>query len=96
MYIGEICRYLLNTPVVSEESEHRVRLMIGNGLRPELWDKFVQRFHIERVAELFGSTEGTTNMGTVSRESVPDSGSVLQRMWTITPALAGSCRFILV
>lgn len=63
MYIGEICRYLLNTPIVPEESEHSVRMIIGNGLRPELWAQFVQRFHIERVAEFFGSTEGTTNMG---------------------------------
>jgi len=33
-YIGEICRYLLNTPECKEEKQHHIRLMFGNGLRP--------------------------------------------------------------
>ena len=32
-YIGELCRYLLNSPVMEEETQHQVRLAIGNGLR---------------------------------------------------------------
>lgn len=32
-YIGEICRYLLNTEEVPEEKQHRVRLMFGNYLQ---------------------------------------------------------------
>ena len=30
-YIGEICRYLLNTPECPEEKTHNVRLIFGNG-----------------------------------------------------------------
>ena len=32
-YIGEICRYLLNTPKCPEEERHNIRLMFGNGKR---------------------------------------------------------------
>ncbi|VDD92234.1 unnamed protein product [Enterobius vermicularis] len=61
-YIGEICRYLLAQKTVPEEKEHRVRLMFGNGLRPELWSEFVSRFGISRIGELYGSTEGNSNI----------------------------------
>ncbi|GGK47581.1 long-chain-acyl-CoA synthetase [Nocardia camponoti] len=57
IYIGELCRYLLNQPVVPAERGNTVRLAIGNGLRPELWDEFRSRFGIGRVAEFYGSSE---------------------------------------
>jgi fatty-acyl-CoA synthase len=56
-YIGELCRYLLNQPVRPNERTHRVRVMVGNGLRPEIWDEFTQRFGIGRVAEFYGASE---------------------------------------
>ena len=61
-YIGEICRYLLATPECPEEKQHRVRIMFGNGLRPQIWTKFVQRFNIPNIAEFYGATEGNANM----------------------------------
>ncbi|KAM6939895.1 long-chain fatty acid transport protein 1-like isoform 2-T2 [Xenentodon cancila] len=56
-YIGEICRYLLAQPVRSSEAHHRVRVAIGNGLRPAVWEEFVRRFRIQRVGEFYGATE---------------------------------------
>uniref|UniRef100_H2ZWV5 Long-chain-fatty-acid--CoA ligase n=1 Tax=Latimeria chalumnae TaxID=7897 RepID=H2ZWV5_LATCH len=56
-YIGEICRYLLNQPVREAELQHRVRLAVGNGLRPTIWDSFTQRFRIQQVGEFYGATE---------------------------------------
>ncbi|MGH8446059.1 MAG: long-chain-acyl-CoA synthetase, partial [Solimonas sp.] len=56
-YIGELCRYLLNQPPKASDREHRVRLVIGNGLRAELWDNFQQRFGIERICEFYGASE---------------------------------------
>ncbi|XP_024115181.1 long-chain fatty acid transport protein 1 [Oryzias melastigma] len=56
-YIGEICRYLLAQPVRPSESQHRVRLAIGNGLRASVWEEFVKRFKIKRVGEFYGATE---------------------------------------
>ncbi|XP_009192095.2 long-chain fatty acid transport protein 1 isoform X1 [Papio anubis] len=41
-YIGEICRYLLKQPVREAERRHRVRLAVGNGLRPAIWEEFTQ------------------------------------------------------
>ncbi|GEM30129.1 long-chain-acyl-CoA synthetase [Nocardia neocaledoniensis NBRC 108232] len=57
IYIGELCRYLLNQPPRPAEQNNRVRLAVGNGLRPELWDEFRSRFGIGRVVEFYGSSE---------------------------------------
>ncbi|CAG5928905.1 unnamed protein product, partial [Menidia menidia] len=56
-YIGEICRFLLAQPVGSSETHHQVRVAIGNGLRPAVWEEFVQRFRIKKVGEFYGATE---------------------------------------
>ncbi|MBN3299615.1 long-chain fatty acid transport protein 1a [Amia ocellicauda] len=56
-YIGEICRYLLNQPSREAERRHRVRLAVGNGLRPSVWEAFTQRFKIKQVGEFYGATE---------------------------------------
>lgn len=61
-YIGEICRYLLAQKVVPEENLHKVRLMFGNGLRSEIWPEFVSRFNIQKIGEVYGSTEGNSNI----------------------------------
>ncbi|XP_071448964.1 long-chain fatty acid transport protein 1-like [Hetaerina americana] len=61
-YIGEICRYLLSVPEKPEEHEHTVRTMFGNGLRPQIWIKFVERFRIKQIGELYGATEGNSNI----------------------------------
>ena len=50
-YIGEICRYLLATPKVPEEGQHKIRIMFGNGLRPQIWKEFTTRFNIPNIAE---------------------------------------------
>ncbi|XP_069460111.1 long-chain fatty acid transport protein 1 [Ambystoma mexicanum] len=56
-YIGEICRYLLNQPVREAEAKHQVRLAIGNGLRPTIWEEFTHRFRIKQIGEFYGATE---------------------------------------
>jgi fatty-acyl-CoA synthase len=58
IYIGEICRYLLNQPPKPTDRAHKVRLIAGNGLRPEIWDEFTKRFGIARVCEFYASSEG--------------------------------------
>ena len=61
-YIGELCRYLLNTPENPREREHSLRVAIGNGLRPEIWARFQARFAIPRIMEFYGATEGNVGM----------------------------------
>jgi len=57
-YIGELCRYLLNTEKHPKERKHKLRMAVGNGLRPEIWKAFQQRFRIPHVLEFYGATEG--------------------------------------
>jgi fatty-acyl-CoA synthase len=57
-YIGEVCRYLLNTPEHPDERRHSVRGCVGNGLRPEVWRPFQERFRIPLIVEFYGATEG--------------------------------------
>ena len=58
VYVGELCRYLLNQPESPWDRQHRVRMITGNGLRPELWKAFKTRFNIAEVREFYGSSEG--------------------------------------
>ncbi|KAK3949846.1 hypothetical protein QBC32DRAFT_242852 [Pseudoneurospora amorphoporcata] len=65
-YVGETCRYLLSAPpnvdpVTGEDLDrkHRVRAAFGNGLRPDVWNRFKERFGIDTIAEFYGATEGT-------------------------------------
>lgn len=57
VYIGEVCRYLLNQPERPSDRDNGIRLMVGNGLRPEIWTEFTERFGIDRVAEFYGASE---------------------------------------
>ncbi len=62
VYIGELCRYLVNQPPRLEERGHKLRLAFGNGLRPDVWQKMLDRFRIAEVLEFYGATEGNVSM----------------------------------
>ncbi|KAM3925041.1 long-chain fatty acid transport protein 2-like [Leptodactylus fuscus] len=57
-YIGEILRYLCNTCTKDNDTDHCVRLAIGNGVRSEVWREFIHRFGKIKLYELYGATEG--------------------------------------
>jgi fatty-acyl-CoA synthase len=61
-YIGELCRYLLSSPSHPRETEHRLRLCCGNGLRSDVWTKLQQRFQIPRILEFYAATEGNLSL----------------------------------
>jgi fatty-acyl-CoA synthase len=61
-YIGELCRYLVNAAPQPDEQQHSLRVACGNGLRPEVWLPFQQRFRVPRVLEYYASTEGTFSL----------------------------------
>ena len=61
IYVGELCRYLLAQPPRPEELNNPLTRVFGNGLRPDIWDEFKQRFGIERVCEFYGSSEGNVS-----------------------------------
>src|ERR1700674_877347 len=62
MYIGELCRYLVNTPPHPLETKHRLRLACGNGLRPDVWNAFKGRFRIPQILEFYAATEGNVSV----------------------------------
>jgi fatty-acyl-CoA synthase len=67
-YIGELCRYLLHAAPCAAESEHRIRLCCGNGLRPDVWSEFQSRFRIPRILEFYAATEGVVSLFNVEGE----------------------------
>src|SRR5690554_2653624 len=56
-YIGELCRYLLNNPPNDQDKNHKIRVIIGNGLRPDIWMEFKDRFNINHINEFYGASE---------------------------------------
>merc|ERR1719387_1476759 len=62
-YIGELGRYLVNyynehpelKPLVQK---HKLKVAMGNGLRPEVWDEFQDGLRIPLIVEFYGATEG--------------------------------------
>ncbi|XP_067430583.1 long-chain fatty acid transport protein 2 isoform X2 [Thunnus thynnus] len=75
-YIGELCRYLVNQPMVPEERAHSVRLAAGSGLRSDVWKEFVKRFGRIKIREGYGLTEAsigflnyTDEVGPIGRAS---------------------------
>ena len=57
-YIGEFCRYLVAQPERANDRDHRIRVAVGNGLRPDIWPTFRDRFAIPQILEFYGATEG--------------------------------------
>ena len=58
VYVGELCRYLSFQDPCDEEINNPISKMVGNGLRPDLWDCFRGRFNVDRICEIYGASEG--------------------------------------
>ncbi|KAK3369812.1 hypothetical protein B0H63DRAFT_485581, partial [Podospora didyma] len=72
LYVGETCRYLTVAPPELDpftgenlDKKHSVRVAMGNGLRPDVWDRFKERFGIDTIFEFYAATEGA--LGTCNR-----------------------------
>ncbi|KIX00227.1 uncharacterized protein Z518_10366 [Rhinocladiella mackenziei CBS 650.93] len=77
-YVGETLRYLLAAPPqANDRTKHHVRLAFGNGLRPDVWDKFRARFGIETIAEFYSATESVGASWNLSRNTF-SSGAIGQ------------------
>ncbi|KAI1846123.1 hypothetical protein JX266_007648 [Neoarthrinium moseri] len=83
VYVGETLRYLLAAPPSPRDKDHNVHSIYGNGLRPDVWKNFRDRFGITRIHEFFNSTEGMLSLENPSRgdfqaESVGHHGLLLR------------------
>ena len=67
-YIGELCRYLLNAPDCEAARRHDLRLVVGNGLRADVWTRFQRRFDIPRILEFYAATENNFSLYNVEGE----------------------------
>jgi citronellyl-CoA synthetase len=65
VYIGEFIRYLMSHPETLKDKENPVRTIVGNGLRPDIWHAFKNRFDIERIGEFYGASEGNGGFANV-------------------------------
>ena len=57
IYVGELCRYLMNLPPSDEDKDNPITQISGNGLRPDIWESFQKRFNINKIVEIYGATE---------------------------------------
>jgi fatty-acyl-CoA synthase len=57
IYIGELCRYLLNMEPSEAERNNPLRVAVGNGLRADVWEPFQKRFQIDEIREFYSATE---------------------------------------
>ncbi|OAP65138.1 hypothetical protein AYL99_01110 [Fonsecaea erecta] len=85
-YVGEIARYLLAQPPSASDRQHSLRMVYGNGMRPDVWGRFQERFGIPKVCEFYGSTEGglshlNLQEGDFLRDAVGHDGLI--RRWQL-------------
>lgn len=79
VYVGELCRFLTNAPAHEKERAHKIRRIFGNGLRPDVWPKFRDRFGISDIVEFYAATESPVFMFNVEGEE----GSVGRIPWFV-------------
>lgn len=61
IYVGEICRFLVNQPPSELDRKHKIKKAIGNGLRENVWKEFNYRFNIDCM-EFYAASEGNCTM----------------------------------
>lgn len=61
-YIGELCRYLAQSPPHPRERAHLLRLACGNGLQGGVWERFQDRFAVPQILEFYAATEGSISL----------------------------------
>ena len=90
-YVGETCRYLLAAPPLlgpngeNLDKDNKVRLAFGNGLRPDIWNKFKERFDVPEICEFYAATEGAGGAWNLSRNDF--TKAAIGKTGTIASAL---------
>jgi acyl-CoA synthetase (AMP-forming)/AMP-acid ligase II len=87
-YVGETCRYLLAAPKSDLDKDHNVWCAVGNGMRPDIWNAFKERFNIGTVSEFYAATESPGALWNRSTNSF--SAGAVGRNGAILSLLIGS------
>ena len=85
-YIGELCRYLLHSAPHPRETDHRLRLCCGNGLRGDVWDVFKDRFRIPQILEFYAVDRRQRLAGRMSKACPAPSAGFRRSSRTGSPA----------
>ena len=93
-YIGEIARYLLAVPPSPLDKQHKVRMAYGNGMRPDVWEKFRERYGVRVISEFFASSEG--NGALLNYNTGPFGAGAVGRMGTLASKLCPDFKIIRV
>lgn len=56
-YVGEVCRFLLNSKDSPYQTKHNIIYAYGNGLRADVWADFKKKFNVKYIIEFYGSSE---------------------------------------
>ena len=87
VYIGELCRYLVNQPPREDDADNPVVRAIGNGLRNDVWEVFLNRFKLRRVVEFYAASEGnaaaTNFLGPVGSVGPMDPETMIIAKWNM-------------
>ncbi len=99
-YVGETLRYLLAAPpqidpVTGEnlDKQHNVRTAFGNGLRPDVWNKFKERFGVHTICEFYGATEGTLASWNLSSNDY-SVGAIGRTGWLVRSIMGGKVAIV--
>jgi acyl-CoA synthetase (AMP-forming)/AMP-acid ligase II len=87
-YVGETCRYLQSAPESPLDKEHNVHTAFGNGLRPDIWQPFKDRFGIKTICELYAATEAPGGIFNHSANSF--SAGAIGKTGALASVLMGS------
>jgi len=75
-YVGEMLRYVSLTPPNPEQDRaHKIRNGFGPGLRPDVWNTWLERFGKIHFGELYGSSEGIVGLYNID----PDDTGIICR-----------------
>jgi len=56
---------LMSRPQLTTDAVNPIRAIVGNGLRPDIWHGFKNRFQIERIGEFYAASEGNGGFANV-------------------------------
>ncbi len=75
------------------DKKHSIRTIVGNGLRPDVWNRFKERFGIDTIVEFYSATEAPMALFNVSRNDY-GFGAVGRVGWLASALFSTSVRLV--
>jgi len=74
-YIGQLCRYLLNAPPHPLERRSPLRILLGNGMRADVWSRLIERLGGPKQSGSDSDSGSGSDSGSDSRQEGSSSTS---------------------